>query len=301
MFEELQEMVIHLLQLRQVEIELVVHKLTTLPAAEQSEHELFFEKHLEELERCKKYRPLFSRLNRHWNYLSPQLLHHLIDKLPDLKNAIRERNSYNSHLRSFRNQTLLRLFCEIDREYIEPPEGFSKIVVKFRKNTPKDPTLQDVENFRNRYGKHYRLRSFALMLIALGTIGSFIFSFVVPNSILERLKVNVPIRLFKRFGVIQLEISGHCVYPHSMDTTTLWRTIPGHPIILSYMSRGKFLCLVCNHTTVTILQNVYISLGGSFTSRRRRGMYKITCISCHFVCSLPDKPNNLLPNRDIMV
>ena len=232
MFEELQEMVIRLLQLSQVEIELVVHKLTTLPAAEQSEHELFFEKHLEELERCKKYRPLFSRLNRHWNYLSPQLLHHLIDKLPDLKNAVRERNSYNSHLRSFRNQTLLRLFCEIDREYIEPPEGFSKIVVKFRKNTPKDPTLQDVENFRKRYGKHYKLRSFTLMLIAHGTIGSFVFSFVVPDSILGRLKDNVPIRLFKSFGVIQLEISGHCVYPHSRDITmhTLRRSIPITPV-----------------------------------------------------------------------
>lgn len=42
MFEDLQEMVIRLLQLRQVEIELVIHKFTTLPAAEQSEHELFF-------------------------------------------------------------------------------------------------------------------------------------------------------------------------------------------------------------------------------------------------------------------
>ena len=218
-FEALQETAISELENEKVQMDIVVNKLTVLPACEQSEHERFFDKHLDDLEKCTRYRPLFSRLNRHWNYLSPQLLKHLIDRILNTATARKEMVSYNSGLAMFRSQTLLELFCEIDSEYIEPPEKFSTIKARFHKqNVPKGPpTLQDVEKFRRRYTRHYKLREFALMLAACET-GSFLVSFVVPNSILELLKRDVPTAILEEFGITQLEVAGYCVFPTSLIT-----------------------------------------------------------------------------------
>ena len=221
-FKALQETAVGELEVKKVQIEHFVHELTVLPACEQSEHEKFFDKHLDDLEKCTRYRPLFSRLNRHWNYLSPQLLNHLIDKILETATARKEMVSYNSGLAMFRSHTLLELFCEIDSEYIEPPEKFSTIRLRFHKqNVPKGPpTLQDVEEFRRRYTRHYKLREFALMLAACET-GSFLLSFVVPNSILELLKRDVPTAILEEFGITQLEVAGYCVFSISQITPAL--------------------------------------------------------------------------------
>ena len=140
-FKMLQERAIDELERGKVQMEIVLYELTTLPPGEFVEHETFLDKHLNDLEKCTRYRPLFSRLNRHWNYLSPQLLNHLIDRIHHrIRRSYNEMVSYNSDLARFRNQTLLELFCEIDSEYIEPPEKFSTIKARFDKeNVPKGP------------------------------------------------------------------------------------------------------------------------------------------------------------------
>ena len=219
-FKALQETAVGELEVKKVQIEHFVHELTVLPACEQSEHERFFDKHLDDLEKCTRYRPLFSRLNRHWNYLSPQLLNHLIDRILETATARKEMVSYNSQLGMFRSQTLLERFCEIDCQHIEPPVDVSTIKATFdEKHVPKGPpTLQDVEKFRWRYTRHYKLREFALMLAACKTGGSFLVSFVVPNSILELLKRDVPTAILEEFGITQLEVAGYCVFPTSLIT-----------------------------------------------------------------------------------
>ena len=215
LFQILKEEVRNSFQEQQIEVDDIVYKLTDLPAAEKSQHKFFIDKKLQELERCTKHKPLFSRLNGYWNYLSPQLLYHLITTFfPSLKSLLEDKESYDTDLSGFRNLTLLRLFCEIDNEYIEPPEGFSKIVAKFESNVTEDPTLQHVEDFRDRYARHHRLRDFALMLAARGETGSFIVSFVIPNSIIEILEENIPTDLLQEFGVTQLTIADKCfLYP----------------------------------------------------------------------------------------
>ena len=169
-FKILQERAIDELERGLVQMGIVLYELTTLPPGEFVEHETFFDKHLDDLEKCTRYRPLFSRLNRHWNYLSPQLLNHLIDRISCLQwgGAREEMVSYNSDLAQFQKRTLLELFCQIDFQHIEPPEKFSTIKARFDKeNVPKGPpTLQDVEDFRWRYARHHKLREFALMLVS---------------------------------------------------------------------------------------------------------------------------------------
>ena len=98
---------------------LFIFELTNISACEESEQASFFEKHLEELEKCKDQRPLFSRLNRHWNYLSPQFLYHLVGEFLSLTNAKEEMDTY------------------------EPPEGFSKIVAWFEPSMSQDQSVED--------------------------------------------------------------------------------------------------------------------------------------------------------------
>ena len=124
---------------------------------------------------------------------------------------------YDSHLYQFRNMTLLRRFCRIDKENIRQPEGFQEVATKFEEHPfpisiPDDITLQHVENFRQVYGKHYKLRDFALMLSAKVKLRSYILSFVVPQSIVRRLQSNIPKQTLARFGITGLNIAGECIY-----------------------------------------------------------------------------------------
>ena len=202
-----------LLEKKEICIKDIILELTELPASEKSEHKLFFEEHLRDLwqyTQFGEYKPLFSRLNDYWNYLSPQLLYHL---MRTYFIGMKELELYDVQLFYFRNQTLLTLFCQVDKEYKEPPKGFSTIVLKFKTDhIAGDPTLEHVEEFRRKYASHYRLRDFALMLVAKGEIGSFIITFMVPISLTERLQNNIPVETLEEFGVTQVAISGICFY-----------------------------------------------------------------------------------------
>lgn len=210
-FEELEDMVMDLLQERHIQVDQVIHKLTKLPASEQSEHEDYFKENLEELEKCTKYMPLFSRLHRYWNYLSPQLLYHLVNKLlPDTK-AKEEIEMYDKELKQFKSHTLVEQFQQIEMEEVEPPEGFSKIISKFDGDI-KDMTLEDIEIFRRKFAKHYKLRDFAFILNTKINQGSFVVSFLVPNSVLPRLKKDIPRTVFEECGTAQLDVAGDCIY-----------------------------------------------------------------------------------------
>ena len=231
MFKELKKRVIRLLQEMSIRADDVVYELTELPASDVPEHESLFKEHLPELQKYKENRPLFSYLNCYWNYLSPQLLYHVVGEFLSGTNAKDEMQSYDKSLIEFRVRTLLKLFCDTEQEHVEPPEGFSKIVTKFERDISKDTTLQNVEEFRLKFAKRHKLRNFALMLNTKVTFGSFIVTFLVPNSVVERLKKDVPNELFGEFDITIFEIAGTPVFckaisqssettmaPHSSET-----------------------------------------------------------------------------------
>ena len=58
-------------------------------------------------------------------------------------------------------------------------------------NWPDDVTLEVVEQFRQEYAYHYNLRECA-MLLAVVLPGSFIVTWFIPESIVEKLKSNFP-------------------------------------------------------------------------------------------------------------
>ena len=193
-----------------VPVKRVADALTSLPADELEEHKQFLESHLSALYHADDHSELFGIMSFHWNYQNPQLLDHLIRefKLEEVKG---EMKTYKEDLQQFRKKTPLKLFCQSHRKkYIEPQPDFCKVVAKF--DWPDDVTLEVVEEFRQEYADHYSLHKCAMML-AVVLPGSFIISWFIPGSIVEKLKAKVPISTLKKYSVTKLEIAGERVYP----------------------------------------------------------------------------------------
>lgn len=245
-FKELKKMVINLLDKECITAADVAFELAELPASEVEEHESFFKDHLSELQKYTNNKSLFSYMNCYWNYLSPQLLYHLVEELPSCREAKGEMESYDKNLYRFRNFTLLSLFCATDKdtEHNLPSKGFSDIVAKFE--VTHDTTLQHVEEFRVKYAKHFKLRKFAFILSKKMMLASFIVSFSVPNSVTDRLRSDVPIDLLKEFGITQFEVAGTIVYNNALSqssvtlypaTASIQTTSVPHPV-----NGCKFIC-----------------------------------------------------------
>ena len=206
----------------------IVYTLSSLNAVYMAEHKAFLNQKAQKMNRCKSHWELFGQLNLYWNYLSYQLLDHLIKEVSlkhqyftDLEGTTVEQcfrdvkslmNSYKRDMKRFREHTPLKLFCQANEGTIDdPPPGFRKMVAKF--NWPITTTLEDVEKFRQLYVRHYNLRDCSMMLNSIRP-GTFTVTWFVPLSIIELLKKEIirPIRVLKKFNVIRLEAAEFCVY-----------------------------------------------------------------------------------------
>ena len=104
----------------------------------------------------------------------------------------------------------LRLFCQAQRRRrVKPPPEFYEMVVEF--DWPANVMLEDVEQFRQEYACHYSLRKCAMML-AVVRRASFIITWFIPESIVEKLKERVPRVILKNHFVLSLKIAGVWVY-----------------------------------------------------------------------------------------
>ena len=221
-FSELKKKAIELLKASSTEVNEVVYELSDLSPKEKTQHKAYLTENQQTLSDQKDHIALFTSLNLQWDYLSPQLFDHLVNKLDCLKKMKEEMKKYNETLKTFRVTTPLKLFCEIHRKHFEPTDGFCKMVKKYKSELSKDMTLQDVEEFRQKYADHHQLYEFALQLYNI-ELGSFIVTFLVPESVVDILKESVPENMLKWFGITRLEIAGCCVYS---DSTTSSIAVP---------------------------------------------------------------------------
>ena len=193
-----------------IPIKRVADALTSLPADDMDEHELFLKTNMSTLFQAPDHSELFGTMNFHWNYQNYQLLDHLICEF-DLEEVKGEMKSYKADLQQFRKKTTLKLFCKLQKKkrIKQPPPEFCEMVAEF--NWPDDATLEDVEEFRQAYAGHYSLRECAMMLAKVH-LGSFCITWFIPVSIVEKLKVKIPARILKNCAVSKLEVDGECVY-----------------------------------------------------------------------------------------
>ena len=207
-FNELKKATRECLEKHKISIKQIADALTSLPADDIEEHKLFLERHMSTLYQAPDHFQLFGTLNLNWNYLSYQLLDHLIREFDlDTKNDM---ESYKQDLQMFREKTLLAVFCETQKKkWIKPSPEFEEVVA--RVEWPQNVTLEVVEQFRQAFASHYNLRECAIMLAAIQT-GCFIITWFIPASILNKLKKNIPEHILKQYSVVDLEIAGVCIF-----------------------------------------------------------------------------------------
>ena len=212
-FDDLKHKIRKCLDDRKFAVHQVADALTSMPADDSYDdgdhRKIFLQSHVSILFKAASTSELFGTMNFHWNYLNPPLLEHLVQKF-DLKEVKVEMEKYKSELRQFRMKTLLTLFCQTQRrKRIKLSPEFQEMVAEFE--WPESVTLEVVERFRQEYASHYNLRECAMMIAQICP-GSFIITWFIPESIVKKLKANVPRELLKEYFVAKLEISGTCVY-----------------------------------------------------------------------------------------
>ena len=187
----------------------VVNALTDLPADDINEHKHFLETHLSVYYQANNHAELIGQLSFNMNYLSYQLLDYLVNEF-DLVEVKGKMTIYKSDLQQFRTKTPLALFCRTQkRKRIKPTAEFREMVAEFEWS--ENVTLEDVEQFRQEYSTHYNLRECAMMIAQIRS-GSYIITWFIPESVVEKLKAKVPREILNKYCVTKLEIAGACVY-----------------------------------------------------------------------------------------
>ena len=212
-FINLKHSIMECLEKNKVPVYKVADGLTSLSPDDDEHHIMFIESHVKDISTAENHSSIFGTMNLHWNYLDPSLLTHLVTGLGTvlgLEDITAEVESYESELMQFRMNTPLKVFCRCQkRKMIQLPPGFKKVVSEF--NWPENVTMDIVEQFRQVYASHYKVHEFAMML-AEALPGSFIVTWFIPQSIVEKLKLNVPEDILKKYSVTKLTIAGTCVY-----------------------------------------------------------------------------------------
>ena len=187
----------------------VANALMSLSADDVDEHKQFLESHVSAFIRAANHSELFGAMNFNWNYLSYYLLDHLVQGF-QLEEVKGEMEAYKKDLRQFREKTPLTLFCQTQkRGHVRLYPGFQEMVAKF--DWPAKATLEVVEQFRQEYAYNYSLRECAMMLAEVRP-GSFIVTWFIPESIVEKLRAKLPRAILKKYFVTELKITGRCVY-----------------------------------------------------------------------------------------
>ena len=146
-----------------ITVKRVVDALTDLPADDVDQHKQFIECHLKILYQSSNHEELFGALSFNMNYLSPQLLDYIADEFNlEIEN---EMEAYKKDLELFRMKTPLTLFCRTQKRRVRLSTDLQETVANFDwPHDHNDVTLEVVEQFRQQYACHYKLREIAMML-----------------------------------------------------------------------------------------------------------------------------------------
>ena len=241
---------------RKASVRVVVERLTDLRADDKPDHKVFLQGSLHIMFRAENHFELYGTLNSYWDYLAYHLLDHLIREF-SIREAKNGMKAYKIDLKRFRRATPLKLFCQAQRKQrVEPPAEFREMVAEF--NWPESVTLEVAEDFRREYASHYSLRECAMMLVSL-SIGSFVITWIVPESIVESLKTKLPEKLFKRHNVTKLQIAGDLVYPTTQHQNVRISHHNNNVHTCIYQLNTSPISECYTHTVLTIHLRVYCS------------------------------------------
>ena len=226
-FNGLKKKIRECLDRREVAVTDVADALTSLSPDDDECHKIFLKEHIKMLNTAVNNTELFMTMNFHWNYLDPSLLNHLVTEL-ELVEVKPDMTMYQSELQQFRMKTPLNLFCQTQKKKkVKLSPEFKEMVAEFE--LPNDISLQVLEQFRQEYASHYKLHEFAMM-VADARSGSFIITWLIPESIAEKLKGKVPVQILRKYSVTTFTVAGVCVYCDK--TEVIQHDFPSHMYII---------------------------------------------------------------------
>lgn len=206
-FKALKESTQEVLEQQGISVKRVADHLKGLSAYDIPEHKMFRKSHIFEVE---SHVELFGAMDIFWSYLAYHLLEHLITKfsMTEMEGKLEK---YRKDIRQFMGEAPMKVFSQaVSKKEIEPPPGFLEMVVKCA--WPEDATMMAVEEFQRKYASYYNLRELAMMFITIESGPSFTLTWFIPESIVERLMVEVAEKLLSSNNITRLEIVGACVY-----------------------------------------------------------------------------------------
>ena len=107
-----------------------------------------------------------------------------------------EMKVYKSDLEKFKKRTPLTVFCKMQKgRKMKFSAEFQELIIEF--DLPENVKLEIVEQFRQDYTSHYNLRECAMM-IAQVSQGCFVITWLIPESVVDKLKGNVPREILKK-------------------------------------------------------------------------------------------------------
>lgn len=212
-FYDMKESTITCLERCKITVLNVVFMLTHITAMNQDQ--IFVQEKHKELNDCRNHWELFGALNYYWNYLAYDLFDQLIGLLFRRDNRFdkvqRAMEIYKTDIQTFQERTELEIYCQAVPSSLEddPPPGFRKLVVEF--NWVNGVTLAHVEMFRIRYAHEYKLHKCALMVNSIKK-GSFTVTWFVSATVIEMLKKNRTVELFREFDASTVDVDGICIH-----------------------------------------------------------------------------------------
>ena len=183
--------------------------ITSLPVTKREPHLKFLKEYIKEFHSCKSVPEVFSHLNTHWDYLNYDMLAHLITDFP-LSSLKAQLTIYELRMQRFLNETSLEQFSAAEEEerYMEPPEGFKKLVSQ-HKLSP-STSLKKIDTFRRKFAHKYDLRACAIFLLSMRS-GSVVLTMLVPESLEMMLRSTDP-EFFKEHSIVHLQLNDILIY-----------------------------------------------------------------------------------------
>ena len=217
-FGSIQEQFIHELTSSRVSVDSVLQTLTTyLPFQLKNVYEREIQRKLSKLEKRKRIKELFYRLNPLYTFIDYELLQHMISKLGSI--ALKERmTSYVSSTSLFKSQTTVDDLITIGCDWPVARKG--KYCKRLRIKLDCDPktyTLEELDDFRRKHFIQLRLSHYIsfTLLSSLEQASSFYVVWLIPTEIAAEVIAAASLvdsSFYVEEGVVMVSLDGNMLY-----------------------------------------------------------------------------------------
>jgi len=188
--------------------------LLTYLAPSVGEHQIrYFEGNMEAFLTASNINDVFFRLNFYWDFLNYGLLEHIVEWCGN-EELKREMVEYVADVACFRKETVLRDFVGVwHREHETIPLDVREMVLEHDGNLM-DYTLEDLEQFRQKFSVKLALSKFALMVVKIER-GSVVITWLIPSSLVPGLREqllgcrSIVDELQREYHILKLTLDGH--------------------------------------------------------------------------------------------